>query len=94
MTSIPVVARRGEPYPAGATSAWISTASGRVPSSVMVIALPATGGCSDSRKKRLASATSTSPSLRISSTPTSSVEPYRFLAARSRRVVPIRSPSR
>ena len=43
------------------------------------------GGCSDSRKKRLASATSTRPSPRISSTPTSSVEPKRFLAARSRR---------
>ena len=48
----------------------------------------------DSRKKRLASATSTSPSPRISSTPTSSVEPKRFFAARMSRVDPRRSPSR
>ena len=40
-TSIPVVARRGDPYPAGAHRARISTASGRVPSSAIVIAAPA-----------------------------------------------------
>ena len=94
LTSIPVAARRGGPYPAGATRAWISTASGAGP-------LERDGDRAAGHRRLLGLEEGAArvghldqAVLASRARPTSSVEPYRFLAARSRRGVPLRSPSR
>ena len=77
----------------GATSAWTSTSSARLPSSVAATTLPGRRDRVLDRKARAGSATSRRPASTISRTPTSSVAPNRFFEARTRRRVPPRSPS-
>ena len=77
----------------GATSAWTSTSMVRDPSSTGATTDPGAGTSCSARNARAGSATSSRPRSRISNTPTSSVEPYRFLAARRSRSPPVRSPS-
>ena len=80
--------------PVGATSAWTSTSSGRRPlerSARPRCPAPARrarrGTRAPGRRPR------PGPRSPISNTPTSSVDPYRFFVARSRRRPPVRSPS-
>ena len=66
----------------GETSACTSTSSGREPSIAASTTLPGARVASLTNRA-LASWTSTRPPWRISKTPTSLVEPKRFLSARS-----------
>ena len=68
----------------GETSAWISSSSGRVPSSAHATAAP-TSPSSVFPKSADGSGTPTSPAPVISKTPSSFVEPKRFFAARRMR---------
>ncbi len=78
---MPLAIRRGGTISVGATSAWTSTSSGRVPSIAQSTTEP--GACVASATKRAeGSSTSTRPPERISKTPTSLVAPKRFLSAR------------
>src|SRR6185295_19411746 len=74
--------RRGGTSSDGDTSACTSTSSGREPSIAASTALPGARVASPT-KRADASATSTRPPCFISKTPTSLVEPKRFLSARS-----------
>ena len=93
LRSIPVATRRGGTISVGATSAWTSTSSGRVPSIEQSTTEP---GAALASATNLAdgSSTSTSPPERISNTPTSLVAPKRFLSARRVRKLRSRSPSK
>ena len=82
--STPVATRRGIARSVGATSAWISISSGRVPSSTHVTAAPTSPG-SLRPKSADGSGTPTRPVPVISKTASSFVEPNRFLVARSTR---------
>ncbi len=84
--STPMAVRRGEPRDAeSATSACTSTSSGREPLMHADTALPDASRGRSARKNALGLATSTRPSLFISNTPISLVEPKRFFCARSTR---------
>ena len=89
---MPEHTRRGGTSSEGETSAWTSTSSGREPSIAASTALPG-ARVAAATKRAEASGTSTSPSARMSKTPTSLVEPKRFLSARRARWVRSRSPS-
>ncbi len=85
MPSMPSAVRRGVPYPAGATSAWISTSTVRVPFSTAATALPGAPSGRSARKSADGFGTSARPPAFISKTPISEAEPKRFLCARSTR---------
>ena len=75
-------------------SAWISTSSGRVPSSVTSTQLPGTSSlCCDS-KMALGLVTPLSPFSVMANTPSSLTAPKRFLIARTRRKLECVSPSK
>ena len=83
--SSPIVVRRGIASAERETSAWISTSTGRLPSSVASTAEPGapTGPLGEERSRRVRDlGEARSP---ISNTPTSLVEPKRFFTARSTR---------
>ena len=82
LRSTPFATRRGGTSSVGATSACTSTSSGRVPSIAARTTEPGARVAS-ATKRADASATSARPSPRISKTPTSFVDPKRFLSARS-----------
>ena len=88
MLSTPAAVRRPRPALAGATSAWISTSSGRAPSADATTTEP--GAPTGRSASRCADgfATSAMPAPRISNTPISCVEPNRFLCARRMRYGP------
>ena len=81
LRSTPFATRRGGTSSVGATSACTSTSSGRVPSIAASTTDPGARVASATNRAD-ASATSASPSPRISKTPTSLVEPKRFFSAR------------
>ena len=79
---------------AGSTSAWISTRSGRVPSSVASTHEPGTArGCCE-RKSADGFATPRRPFSVIAKTPSSFTAPKRFFAARTSRNAECGSPSK
>ena len=80
---MPFATRRGGTTSVGATSAWTSTSSGRVPSIAHSTHEPAHRLAPRATKRSEGSATSVRPPARISKTPISLVEPKRFLSARS-----------
>ena len=82
LRSMPVAVRRGGTISVGATSAWTSTSSGRVPSIAHSTQEPAAAVAS-STKRAEGSVTSVRPPERISNSAISLVEPKRFLSARS-----------
>ena len=82
--STPVPTRRGIARSVGATSAWISSRIGRVPSSAQATAAP-TSPATLRPKSSDGSGTPTRPAPVISKTPSSFVEPKRFFAARRMR---------
>ena len=82
LRSTPFATRRGGTISLGATSACTSTSSGRDPSIAHSTTEPGARVASVTKRAE-ASSTSTSPSSCISKTPTSLVEPKRFLSARS-----------
>ena len=82
--STPVATRRGIARSVGATSAWISSRIGRVPSSAQATAAPISPS-TVRPKSSDGSGTPTSPAPVISKTPSSFVEPKRFFAARRTR---------
>jgi len=92
--SMPLTARRGGPPHGRANSACTSPTSGRLPSSVTVIAVPGTGLPRWSRKRPDGSATPSMPSSCSRKQPTSSAAPNRFLIPRTIRSAPLRSPSK
>ena len=77
----------------GATSAWISTSTGRAPSTPANTAAPGAARSRPARNSALGLATSASPAPVISNTPISSVAPNRFLVARRMRKACAPSPS-
>ena len=79
------IRRRGVPSEVGATSAWISTSIGRVPSSVTNTQLPGTGSECWLKKIALGLLTPLSPFSVIANTPISFTAPKRFLMARTKR---------
>ena len=83
--SQPTTARRGVPSGEGATSAWISTSTGRVPSMPAKTAAPGALAWRSPRNSSDGLATSRRPLSDISNTPISSVGPKRFLTARRMR---------
>ncbi len=86
--SQPTTARRGVAKAEGATSAWISTSIGRVPSIPAKTAAPLTPAsppCRSDRNRAEGLRTSISPPSVISKTPISSDGPKRFLTARRMR---------
>ncbi len=85
LKSMPLAVRRGRPKLVVLARAWISTKRGRVPSMVTAMAEPAAVGRRSARKASEGLATSIRPWLAISKTPTSLVEPKRFLTLRSKR---------
>ena len=89
----PLATRRGGTISVGATSAWTSTSSGRVPSIEQSTTEPGAALASPTNRAE-GSATSTRPPERISNTPTSLVAPKRFLSARRVRKLRSRSPSK
>src|SRR5918997_572281 len=92
--STPLATRRGLASGLGATRLSISTSIGRVPSRRQTVTTP--GGTSSSlfeRKNAEGSSTSTIPRPVISKTPTSLVDPKRFLRARKTLKLWNRSPS-
>ena len=91
--SSPRPVRRGAPKAAPATSACTSTSIGRLPSSSGATTAPGARASRSSMKARPGSSMLLSPRSPISRSPSSSVEPKRFFAARSVRSVPWRSPS-
>src|SRR5262249_57562866 len=78
-------ARGGVPSEGGATSAWISTSSGRLPSMPGKTAVPGEPRSRSERNSSEGLAISRSPPPVISNTPISSVGPKRFLTARKMR---------
>ena len=82
--STPVATRRGIARSLGATSAWISSRIGRVPSSAQATAAP-TSPSAPRPNSSEGSGTPTSPVPVISKTPSSFVEPKRFFVARRTR---------
>ena len=76
--SQPITDRRGEPPGLGASSAWTSTSTGRVPSRPANTALPAMLPRRSARNRAEGLATSARPASVISNTPISSVAPKRF----------------
>ena len=85
LVSTPATVRRGLVRYDGATSACTSTSSGRDPSTVAVTADPATPPARSDSSISDGLDTSASPASCISNSPISSVEPKRFLTARSTR---------
>ena len=85
LKSTPLAVRRGSPKLVVLASAWISMRSGLVPSMVTAMAEPAASGNRSARNASEGLVTSTMPSSVISNTPTSWVEPKRFLTLRSKR---------
>ena len=84
--SQPTTARRGVPSEDGATSAWISTSSGRVPSIPAKTAVSGGGEVAAGQKQlRGVGRLRAGPASDISKTPISSVGPKRFLTARMMR---------
>ncbi len=81
---MPVATRRGIASSLCATSAWISSRIGRVPSSAHATAAPGSPGVVRPNTSD-GSGTPTSPAPVISNTPSSFVEPKRFFTARSTR---------
>ena len=79
---MPLATRRGGTTSVGATSAWTSTSSGRVPSIAQSTTDPEAAVASPTNRAE-GSSTSTKPASRISKTPSSLVAPKRFLSARS-----------
>src|SRR5881396_688722 len=92
--SRPMAVRRGMASPECDTRAWISTRSGRLPSSVASTAEPGAPTGRSARKAADGFGTSASPPSPISNTATSLVEPKRFLTARSTRSACAPSPSK
>jgi hypothetical protein len=91
--SRPTLSRRGLGPPLS-TRAWISTSSGRVPSSVTSTQLPGTGSLCVDRKMALGLLTPFRPFSVIAKTPISLTAPKRFLMARTRRKLLCVSPSK
>ena len=92
--SRPTDSRRGLGECAGSTSAWISTSSGRVPSSVASTHEPDTAcGCCE-RKSAEGLATPFNPLSVMANTPSSFTAPKRFFTARTRRKAECGSPSK
>ena len=84
--SQPTTARRGVPSEVGATSAWISTSSGRVPSMPANTAVPGAAGVALGEEQRgRVGDLGAGPRPVISNTPISSVGPKRFFTARRMR---------
>ena len=80
--SRPRVTRRGLASGLSSTSAWTSTSSGRVPSRVTRITLPATSLGWRDRKMAEGLLTSLSPRSVMAKTPSSLTAPNRFLIER------------
>ena len=80
--------------PAESTKAWISTSSGRVPSSVTSTHEPGTGAPCVDRKIALGLLTPFKPRSVIANTPISLTAPKRFLIARTSRKLECVSPSK
>jgi hypothetical protein len=78
-------ARRGVPKDVGATSAWISTRRGLVPSMPANTAVPGEPRSRSDRNNSDGLVTSRKPAPVISNTPISSVGPKRFFTARRMR---------
>ena len=78
----------------GSTSAWISTSSGRDPSSVATTADPATFSPCCDRNSADGLATPRNPRSVIANTPSSLAAPKRFLMARTSRKLECVSPSK
>ena len=92
--STPDAVRRGGPMPAGRDQGLdLDEQRARCPPGRPRRRCRARAPRARARKARAGSATSRRPRSPISNTPTSSVEPKRFLVARSRRRPPVRSPS-
>ncbi len=85
LKSTPLAVRRGKPKLVVLARAWISTRRGRVPSKVTAMVEPAALGSRSAKNASDGLATSISPWLPISKTPTSEVGPKRFLTLRSKR---------
>ena len=94
LKSTPLAVRRGWAKVVALVSACTSTRIGRVPSIVTAMAEPGALGMRSARNASDGFVTSTRPLSAISNTPTSFVEPKRFLTERSSRNEWNRSPSR
>ncbi|OQA40622.1 MAG: hypothetical protein BWY52_02822 [Chloroflexi bacterium ADurb.Bin325] len=94
LKSTPLAVRRGWANAVVLVSACTSTRMGRVPSIVTAIAEPGALGMRSARNASDGLRTSARPFSAISKTPTSLVEPKRFLTERSSRKEWNRSPSR
>src|SRR5699024_4351577 len=91
--SSPLTARRGCASVESETSACTSHNSGRLPSTVTVMAVPGTGSLPPFTNSPEGSTTSTMPSSTSSKQPISSAAPKRFFTPRTNRRVECFSPS-